>query len=61
MSYHSSVILWYDKHKYMDLTFVVYYSILLHLSAVHISHQQIGLSFTERVKRGEASFYKQWL
>ena len=61
MSYQSSVIILSDKHKYMDLVFVVYYSILLHVSAVHISHQQVGLWFTERVNRGEASLYKQWL
>ena len=39
-----------DKHNYIDLVYLVFYSILLHVSAILISHHQEGQWFTERVK-----------
>lgn len=36
-----------------------FYLILLHVSAVHNSHHQVGHWFTQRVKKGEASPYKE--
>jgi hypothetical protein len=39
----------------------VFYSILLHVSAVNISHHQVELWFTKRVNKGEAPPYTHWL
>jgi hypothetical protein len=38
-----------DKHKYIDLVYLVYLT-LQHVSAVHIRHHQVGRWYTKRVK-----------
>jgi hypothetical protein len=49
------------RDLYLIAQMLLYYPILilLHVSAVHIGHRQVGHWFTKRVERGEASPYKQ--
>jgi len=54
VSYQSSVtFLLSVKHNYIDLMYLVLYSILLlHVSAVHICHHQVGQWYTQKKGRG---------
>ena len=49
-----SVPLFSDKHNYTDLVYLAYLT-LLYISAVQISHYQVGHGHTKRVKGTDLS------
>jgi hypothetical protein len=55
MPIQSHAILLSNEHSCINLLCLVFYSILLHVSALHISHHQEENWFTKRVERVETN------